>query len=1112
MQKIFVSSTFRDMHLERDAFKNKLAPMLNKHLSPYGESVDFIDLRWGIDTSKLESEESNKKVLKVCLDEIDEAKPYTIVLIGNRYGWIPPYHLMEETYKNKGIDLNDKNISITNLEIEYSAFLNGKPNRKALFYFRNIKNMELMGPEEKKLYLVESPLHERKLNALKEKIKQTYPNQVRYYDVTYNPITKSLDGLDDFIKNVYQDLAKTLTEDEEQVAYLKKYKATVTHSHRFFEKYYLGAFATHYVNINKEFDDEIVFDYPILPLFELITGKTGSGVKTVLAQKYKKSLDNKDVITIPYVYSLNDETEGLFSFAKFLMDLLEDLLHINEKDKLVSSTYIAELIDEYSSSTKKPIDIYVMNATEAMIGFVKAIEASQSEIPRVAFHFAMNVYHDASLPYFKKNFHLEVDELNKEEKYSIITNILKKKNKELPPLVIHRIISKPGATSPLYISLLIESLLYMDKDDFSSIYSSNVDTLSLESYMIKSIDSRGNTIKELAKDLFVLLMNKIDKEMVARFIAIVSIKEPSFDKEEIEKFFAYKKWRYDELTLSLFQKSIPNLFTNDNEYVEFASDEIREAAKEIVGQRTILDVINWLKNDSSLDEDDSFAYTKYRLPFLYSYVRDSRTFADDYISKAKIMIANVEAPKTLDELYQTNAIIPCYIVLKDDVENNDGKFADDVQKEIFKKIKNKEIDDVDTVAQSLISYIGCNDDYKGKIGKFLKHTFYILDLYLKAYLDDPDDTDFHTFFILLVNQFNSIYHAQMYLDEEQLKMMATVQEIVNKPEEQAYLNSLSQKNMRVASQIGIVSIMAFVELYRNKDAYPPMFIQQIKGYVDKATEASLAEPNIQMVIKDPMVLYKNDVLTFSITGTVLVIAIQFAFQGYREEHVGIYNRYFKPLMNIIIDYFLEDDISWDNITSINSLFCKAIHLFNSYQRDVENEDVDLLDNFDDLYDLNDKILKFLKISSARQQYDTEPVRCILNGVLDEVYFLDDNDNAFVYGIVDNLVNITNEKETLLSCLSLLYFDDKTLELEERDALFNKIITKTFENIYSINTNDTEESLLDLFVSIFSNYLYSTDREEDKEYIMSFINEHSTIFPSYKDEEIYELLTKKVEVD
>ena len=137
MKQIFISSTFKDMQFERDKINTHVVPLINDQISKFGEQTFFTDLRWGVDTSNLSDIESSRKVLDVCLDEIDNCKPYMIVLIGERYGWIPPQELIEETSKSKNIIIHD-DISVTQLEIEYGALLNPDYEGRILFYFRNL--------------------------------------------------------------------------------------------------------------------------------------------------------------------------------------------------------------------------------------------------------------------------------------------------------------------------------------------------------------------------------------------------------------------------------------------------------------------------------------------------------------------------------------------------------------------------------------------------------------------------------------------------------------------------------------------------------------------------------------------------------------------------------------------------------------------------------------------------------------------------------------------------------------------------------------------------------------------------------------------------------------
>lgn len=84
--KIFLSSTFRDMNAERDVLIKQVVPRLNEGAErELGVRVREVDLRWGI------TEEQAKRghVLELCLDGVEESKPYFVCMLGKRYGWMP---------------------------------------------------------------------------------------------------------------------------------------------------------------------------------------------------------------------------------------------------------------------------------------------------------------------------------------------------------------------------------------------------------------------------------------------------------------------------------------------------------------------------------------------------------------------------------------------------------------------------------------------------------------------------------------------------------------------------------------------------------------------------------------------------------------------------------------------------------------------------------------------------------------------------------------------------------------------------------------------------------------------------------------------------------------
>src|SRR5262249_39074529 len=102
---VFLSSTFKDMHAERDYLRHHVFPELAEKLRERHCHLETIDLRMGVETVELASEEEKElQVLKVCLDEIERSRPFLIVLLGDRYGWVPPESRMKTAAQEAGFE------------------------------------------------------------------------------------------------------------------------------------------------------------------------------------------------------------------------------------------------------------------------------------------------------------------------------------------------------------------------------------------------------------------------------------------------------------------------------------------------------------------------------------------------------------------------------------------------------------------------------------------------------------------------------------------------------------------------------------------------------------------------------------------------------------------------------------------------------------------------------------------------------------------------------------------------------------------------------------------------------------------------------------------------
>ena len=166
--RVFVSSTFRDMHEEREELVKRIFPQLRKLCESRGVTWGEVDLRWGVN----DEQKAEGKVLPICLEEIKRCRPYFIGLLGERYGWVPdtisPEVIKREPWLAEHV--HDRK-SVTELEILHGVLNNPEMSNRACFYFRNPTYVDKV-PAEKRDDFTEHDLQkQQKLIELKDKIR-----------------------------------------------------------------------------------------------------------------------------------------------------------------------------------------------------------------------------------------------------------------------------------------------------------------------------------------------------------------------------------------------------------------------------------------------------------------------------------------------------------------------------------------------------------------------------------------------------------------------------------------------------------------------------------------------------------------------------------------------------------------------------------------------------------------------------------------------------------------------------------------------------------------------------------------------------------------------------
>jgi tetratricopeptide (TPR) repeat protein len=202
--RVFISSTFRDMNVERDHLVTVVFPELRERLEDIGLEFYDVDLRWGVPKLNVDHEQANSWAY--CKRWIRRVRPFFLCLIGQRYGWVPPAEQI--------LNLKDRpyaGMSITEMEIRY-AVMSGMLRRRAFFYLRKNLVPKDTPPEIYQKYV--DSREQRRLRALKKELLRL-DRPVRAYECLWDGT--GFTGMEEFGRQVLEDLWSGVLRDPRYV-------------------------------------------------------------------------------------------------------------------------------------------------------------------------------------------------------------------------------------------------------------------------------------------------------------------------------------------------------------------------------------------------------------------------------------------------------------------------------------------------------------------------------------------------------------------------------------------------------------------------------------------------------------------------------------------------------------------------------------------------------------------------------------------------------------------------------------------------------------------------------------------------------------------------------
>ena len=516
--RVFLSSTFRDMHAERDHLIKFTFPALREKLLPHRVELYDIDLRWGI----TEDEANNEKVIHLCLEQIDACRPFFLAFLGHRYGWVPP-KIPTQTQTQYPFLTDLPGVSVTELELRHGAMLDPK-GKRTLVLLRGAGTLASI-PEatRNRDFLETDPTLRAKLRALREEI-ESCPFPVQPYAASWNPraydrVNRSrgkLDDLNAFGKEVESWLwteIKTELNLPDSPAAVAPLDAESDLHERFLEirtRLYVGRDALY-----AQLRDFALADGES-PL--LLTGESGLGKSAALAR---------------FVRDFRDEYPATFVLAHFvgasprttslpgMLDRLAQEIARRYEFKLPAAHSPDEIIrafhfalDSVRQSARVVLVFDALNQLDAddraqtliwlpehlprNVRVLCSAATGPQKAPRVLSAFGERDYVAAAIV-----------PLTDDERRQLVRAVPKLVAKSLDDRQIGKLLENPATENPLFLMVALEELR-----GFGSFENLNV--------LIDRLPSTGDALTTLFEHVFERLENEFGANLVARVLSLLA--------------------------------------------------------------------------------------------------------------------------------------------------------------------------------------------------------------------------------------------------------------------------------------------------------------------------------------------------------------------------------------------------------------------------------------------------------------------------------------------------------------------------------------------------------------------------------------------------------------
>ena len=516
----FISSTFRDMQQERDILNNRILPELRELANKSGRDISLVDLRWGISTEALDSEEGMRKVLSVCMELIDECMPYYIVLIGEKYGTVPslgaqtlPAHM--PLRENSSITEMEIYRAIQILEEQYAD----TEELPLIIAMRDPLPRERIGAEDLPRYVEEDPAAKKRLDALRAFLETKYAKYVFRYEADWDEARRQLRLSDSFAENMTARLKNQLIRflgqhsgEPEQIRYLQdelyRKSAAKIFCGREDDKNRILQFA-------EQFGTEA--ERKVSALF--LHGPSGTGKSTLMAYCAQQLWDRCGTVTVALFCGNGSSISGALELQQHLIRRLEAITGYRESREAAPNPEAGKrrLERQLDRLSGKHVIIFIdgldclyLSSGEQNLDFLPRPEHCKYIISTADERgIKDNLLTNASV--------MELTELSESDMAAMIDRHLHEMKKDLSQRNRRELIRILRYRTPLYLKLVLIRLSMLSQEDFA-----RMDTGSGESYFAQLLQALPDREEELGVEILLLAGQRLNIPGIEELLFICS--------------------------------------------------------------------------------------------------------------------------------------------------------------------------------------------------------------------------------------------------------------------------------------------------------------------------------------------------------------------------------------------------------------------------------------------------------------------------------------------------------------------------------------------------------------------------------------------------------------